>query len=180
MYDLIDLIEVCPQEVFLCTHLYLTAFQEHGGTVIDSHKEKIGRIETNELGDCLALIDPSQVWAPKFFRERRRRNLDTDATIHFINWGFPNLCIERDEIVDLGVARRLLTFTQTAGADGGWSLYFSGSIRDDENRLNKNIRKVTVSLAVTRILSGHLFILAIRRTIGQKGALCSDRHRSRR
>jgi hypothetical protein len=158
------------------TILELTACQEHGGMVVDLHKEKVGRIEDNELGDGFALIDPSQVWAPKLFNERRRVNPDTDATIHFINWGFANLCVERDEIVELGVARKLLTFTQTAGANGGWTMYFSGSIRDDEHMLRKNTRKVTVSLAVTMILSGCLSFVATRRTIGQEGALCNDRH----
>jgi hypothetical protein len=159
--------------------LELTICQEHGGTAIDLHKEKVGGIDTDELGDGFALIDPSQVWAPDFFKERRRINPDTDAAIRFINWGFPNLCVERDEIVDLGDARKLLTFTQTAGADGGWTFYFSGSIRDDEHRLRKNTRKVTVSFAITMILSGRLSFLATWRTISQERDLCNNRHSSR-
>jgi hypothetical protein len=107
-------------------------------------------MDLEELGDDgYALIDPSQTWAPELFQEGRRIvNPDTNATINFINWGFPNLCVERDERVDLVPARKLLTFNRTAGANGGWSFYFSGSIRDNEVMLRKNTRKLIVSFCI--------------------------------
>ena len=79
-----------------------------------------------------ALIDPSQRYAPGFLKLKSRKNRNGDIVLWYINWGFPQLCIEIQEIPDLNLAREVLVFTQKISKNGGWAIYLSSTLGLDD------------------------------------------------
>lgn len=111
--------------------------------MVDLHKQRIQDIVLNEL-DGYILIDPSQRWAPAQLSKKTRQDRYNGMIVHYINWGYPRLCIKRNQLVDVEDARRLLIFNRTPAANGGWSFYFFPTLVRSQSRRQKNEDRVTV------------------------------------
>ncbi|KIM21198.1 hypothetical protein M408DRAFT_110628 [Serendipita vermifera MAFF 305830] len=117
--------------------------EEYGGTVVDYHKQQIQEIVLNEL-DGYLLIDPAQVWAPEQLKKGTKKDQYNQNIAHYINWGYPQLCVDHDHLIQAERARDLLILNRTPGEDGGWVFYLSSSLSvGNEARQQKNRDRIT-------------------------------------
>jgi hypothetical protein len=118
--------------------------QDHGGQVVDYHDKQPEDVALKHA-EGYALIDPSQLHAPDFFKLKSRKNRNGDIVLWYINWGFPQLCVEIQEIPDLDLAREVLVFTQKISKGGGWAIYLSSTLGFDDKKRQKVESRIMVS-----------------------------------
>jgi hypothetical protein len=124
--------------------------QDHGGQVVDYHDKPPEDVALKHA-EGYALIDPSQRHAPDFLKLKSRKSKNGEIVLWYINWGFPHLCIEIQDIPDLDLAREVLVFTQKISKNGGWAIYLSSTLGLDEAKRTK----VESRIMVGRLSVGH-------------------------
>ncbi|KAG9042528.1 hypothetical protein FS842_002160 [Serendipita sp. 407] len=115
--------------------------RDYGGDVCDYHRlqsddERLGRSEG------VALIDPTQLYAPKLLRKREKVDPDGEVVLTYLNWGYAQLCVDQNELIHYDVARRALVFCRGSWPDGSWRFYFSEKLGQEKEHFQKTVRRI--------------------------------------
>ncbi|KAG8831960.1 hypothetical protein FRC17_002284 [Serendipita sp. 399] len=115
--------------------------EDHGGEVCDYHglepaDERLTRAEG------IALIDPTQLYAPKLLAKRSKSDPDGEVVLTYLNWGFPQLCVDNNELINYETARKALVFCRGAGSNGSWCIFFSEHLGWGDIKKEKTTDKI--------------------------------------
>lgn len=117
-----------------------------------------------------ALIDPSQVYAPSLFVRQSLEDDNGNVVLWYMNWGYPQLCIDEKMVAEADYARDALILTQKINLDG-WVFCLSPLLGFNDARREKVEKKVMVRQSAFFTMNLSLTVLTGRRwdNCGQGG-----------
>ncbi|PVG04935.1 hypothetical protein CPB86DRAFT_692629 [Serendipita vermifera] len=118
--------------------------EKYGGFSVFYEDPEDKRLEKPHEG--YALIDPSEVYAPRLLERKCQVDPDTqEPVLFYLNWGYPLLCVQADKMVEPKKARKLLTLNQLPYSEGGWKIFFSKLLQDEHpEKMERNLKRVNV------------------------------------